>query len=135
MKQTQVFDYPPNFDAIRERFPAATNKGVIFSYGSVIYNPTRADICHALIRHEAVHGQRQLEQGIEAWWVRYLADPQFRLVEEIHAHHAEYRAALRRQGPGAMRQIAERLSGPLYGRMISYEQAVRAIMDGVLETA
>ena len=130
MKQTITFAYPPNFGAILQRFPEAANKGVIFSYGDVIYNPWKTQIPKHLIAHEGTHGERQEAAGIQQWWERYIDEPLFRLDEEIYAHHAEYKVALRNVGPGALKTIAHRLAGPLYGQLLNYEQACRAILTG-----
>jgi hypothetical protein len=130
MRQTVKFAYPPNFDAILQRFPEASRKGVIFSYGDAIYNPWKVQIPKHLIAHEGTHGQRQEAAGIDQWWERYLDEPLFRLDEEIYAHHAEYKVALRNIGPGALKTIAQRLAGNLYGNVINYESAVRAILTG-----
>lgn len=129
-----VVAYPPNFEEIAERFPFARNPGVIFTYGETIFNPSNAQIGGALRAHEAVHAQRQgtEEAGIQAWWRRYLDDPMFRLEEELLAHRTEYRASktyVRDRNALAVEldSIARRLSGPLYGGLISYQQARRFI--------
>lgn len=130
MKQTIVRAYPPNIEAIAKVYPNAMGKGVIFSYGDRLFNPTAVQIPKQLIAHEGEHGRRQEAAGVEAWWNRYLTDRLFMLDEEIYAHHAEWKCALRHIGPGAIRAVAQRLAGPLYGNVISYEQALRAIQTG-----
>ena len=59
MLQTIVRAYPPNFEAILKRFPVAINKGVFFSYGDKIYNPSGVSITKQLRAHEAEHGRRR----------------------------------------------------------------------------
>ncbi|MCH7720425.1 MAG: hypothetical protein IH988_05470 [Planctomycetes bacterium] len=113
-----VYDVPPLFDEISARFELPP-KGVIFAWGDIIYNPTRVDIPHQLIAHEAVHGRRQAGDP-EGWWRRYLVDNVFRLEEEIHAHIAEYLALMgptsgRQQRRSALKLTARRLAAPLYG--------------------
>lgn len=132
LRQTIVRGIPPNYLAILERFPTARLTGTIFSYGAIIYNPSNAQIPPPLIEHEAVHGERQIAMGVDAWWERYLKDPLFVLNEEIYAHHAEYKAVMRRRGPrpSDIRTIAGRLSGPLYGNLLTMAQAKHAIMTG-----
>ena len=129
--QQIVIGLPPNYAAIKDRFPDCERKGVIFSYGDRIFNPSGISIPRPLMAHEAVHGLRQGADP-DAWWARYLAEPLFMLDEEIHAHHAEYRAAVKRHGhrPRDLRGIAERLSGPLYGHAITFAQAQHAILTG-----
>lgn len=135
LKQEIVIGIPPNYQAILAIFPAARRPGTIFSYAERIFNPSNAPIPREIIVHEATHGLRQAEAGVELWWERYLAEPLFRLDEEIYAHHNEYRACVKRHGPRSqdMKRIAERLSGPLYNYALTYEQAKHAILTGELK--
>lgn len=133
-----VHAYPPNIDAIDAVFKVRGRKGVIFTYGEKIYVPDGGDVSPELRSHEGVHYSRQTNdvRKIEAWWDRYLVDPEFRLTEELPAHRAEYkqfRAAHR--DPNArirfLHQVAARLSGPLYGGLIkSQSHARRLILKG-----
>jgi hypothetical protein len=133
MKQRVVVAKPPVYDACVEKFGAdvIVGKPIIWSWGDVIYNPTDIHISHELFAHEAVHGERQLDQ-VEKWWELYLKDPQFRYDEEMHAHRAEWRAVLRRsagKNVGAVLEaIAGRLASPLYGKVISLDGARYAIL-------
>lgn len=124
---------PPMFAEIDAAFDVA-DKPVIFAWGDAIYNPLGAGISPELMAHEAVHGARQ--NGDPAgWWRRYIAEPAFRLAEEVPAHQAEYQAFCEGNANGHLRNarrlflrgLASRLSGPLYGRLISFEDARRAI--------
>lgn len=130
VRQEIIHEKPPNFADIVKVCPTAIRVGVIFSWGDKIYNPSKVPIPRHLIAHEGVHGYRQRLAGIEKWWDRYLKEPLFRLDEEIYAHHQEYLVALRNIGPGSLRDIANRLCGPLYGGLLNYDQAVRAILTG-----
>lgn len=143
-RQDVVHDRPPVWDRCIAKFGAAAIVGrpVIFSWGSRIYNPTGTSICRELAAHEAEHGRRQLafahaaglndEDGVAMWWERYLEDRLFRLDEEIYAHHVEYVAYRKRHGarPADLRMIAHRLSGPLYGNLLTFAQAKHAILTG-----
>ena len=124
-----VHGLPPNFDQIAAVFPAARQPGVIFTYGLIIYLSRGAKITQPLVRHEAVHGMRQAEDPA-AWWDRYLIDPGFRLEEELVAHRVEWQAYVKRHGfrESMLDMIAGRLSGPLYGGMLSYAEARDAIV-------
>lgn len=133
-----VVSSPPNFDAIVERFPFARNQGVIFTYGQTIYNPSGIAISSALKCHESVHAQRQGEdeEEIRQWWRRYLDEPMFRLEEELLAHRAEYRAFKgwekdSRKQAQELESIAARLSGPLYGNVLTLARARRLIVVDV----
>lgn len=129
-----ILSRPPNFAAIVAVFPDAEKAGIIFSYGRDIYNPSNAHISNALLAHEEVHGRRQTDSRpkIHAWWDRYLIDAEFRLSEELPAHQAEFRAACAQISDRNLRgmmcvNIAKRLSSPLYGSMITFTQAMKAI--------
>lgn len=120
-----VRDFPPNIDAIKAVFPIR-GRGVIFAYGSTIYNPEGRPVPPHLLAHEAVHGKRQGDD-IDGWWEQYLTDPTFRLTEEVAAHVAEYRHIIgignRAEKRKALASIAARLAGPLYGRIITLNEA------------
>lgn len=132
---------PPMWDEISKVFQIE-GKPVIFSWGRKIYNPAAVPIRPELLQHEAVHGERQIngqvngnaEESIREWWHQYLADAEFRLDEEVRAHRAEYRWLCsdqrlkdRNLREHALRNIAARLSAPLYGGMISYREARHAL--------
>lgn len=124
-----INDYPPNFDAIKAAFPVR-GRGVIYCYGPAIYNPEGVKVAPRLIAHESIHSQRQ-GRDPAGWWEQYLEDPLFRLAEEILAHRAEYAHVLehgnRNEKRQAAKQIAARLAGPLYGRLLRLADAKRAI--------
>ena len=129
---------PPNYDEVVARFPFARNQGVIFTYGQTIYNPSDISISAALKCHESVHAQRQGEdeEGIREWWRRYLDEPMFRFEEELLAHRAEYRAFKGweknpRKVAQELESIAARLSGPLYGNVLTLAKARRLIVVDV----
>jgi hypothetical protein len=135
-----VTTFPPNYREINDAFNVR-GQPVIFCYGGRIYNPLRVQVGPDLIAHESVHSHRQLAfaGGPVAWWQLYIADPAFRLEEELPAHQAEYRYWVGRPGMDrpvrgyrselAFRQlsIARRLASPLYGAMISLAEALRLV--------
>lgn len=129
-----VVDYPPMFDQIDAVFHVK-GKPVIFAWGVRIFNPQNIEVGPELLAHEEVHGTRQLEQGVYSWWKRYLDDPEFRLVEEAHAHWAEYHFLFtrgnRQQRKAALKQTAKRLSAPLYmyGDLINAPQARTVLLE------
>lgn len=135
---------PPMFDAIAARFPNADVAHAIFSWGDRIYNLSGHELSRALLAHEMVHCARQGEfkpgdgyptqwSNVEAWWHTYLDNDEFRLSEELLAHAAEFRVASMRENRNHRRTmlviIARRLSGPLYGHMISLAEAKRRITE------
>lgn len=125
--------HPPMFERINAVFPSASNPGVIFTWGSVIFNPSGGKVTRELVAHEEIHAERQgtTESDIIDWWNRYLVDPGFRLDEELPAHQAEYRAYCRRHGSGRekyLAHVASRLSGPLYGGLVNLREAKNLVM-------
>lgn len=125
---------PPMFDEIDAAFNIK-GKPVIFAWGDKIYVPhQQGELPKALLLHEAVHGERQLAYpgGVEAWWLRYIAEPRFRLDEEIPAHRAELAHLLTKaKGPSmrahALSRTAARLAAPLYGNLITIADAKKAL--------
>lgn len=122
---------PPLFEEIAAAFPLARdNPNVIFAWGDTIYVPGGGKVSPELYAHEAVHGERQ-GSDVEGWWRRYIAEPAFRLDEEIPAHIAQYRTFcvnhttgnLRNQCRLYLHHVAKSLASPLYGGLIRYDDA------------
>lgn len=133
-----VIARPPLFDEINAAFNVA-GKDVFYCFGPDLYNPGGVDIPPAIIAHERIHS---LQQGddVTGWWRKYIADAAFRLAQEIPAHQREFEficfhGANRKHRRGYLDSIARRLSGPLYGRMISFDEAKRLIARGQKEAA
>lgn len=131
--QRQIKGFPPNYIALKKAFPAI-NQNTIFSYGEVVYVPSGNKLSREIAAHEAVHGERQLDIGVTFWWDRYLDDADFRYVEELVAHRAEFLAFKNgipmpgsRATRAALAHIAGKFCGPLYNNMCSFEQAVELI--------
>jgi hypothetical protein len=123
-----VIGLPPNFDRIKAAFPKADGHGVLFAHDTCIYNPSGIVVPPALVAHEEVHLKRQLAlgpdpgsttqwSGADLWWDRYLRDSEFRYVEELLAHAAEFkvqRAGDRNASARLLMATALRLVAPLY---------------------
>lgn len=128
-----VIDYPPLFDEIDACFRVRGKHGVLYAWGDRIYNPSGVHVSDELIAHERVHGTRQ-GSDITGWWRRYMAEPAFRLEEEIAAHRAEYEwlagHGSRNERRAALKRVAARLASPLYGRMVTPADAKRALTGG-----
>lgn len=121
---------PPLWDEIDRKFSVA-NKPIVFSWGETLYNPEGGYIHPWLMAHETFHGSRQGKDP-ESWWRRYLTDDKFRLNEELPAHRIEYTSFCRHMLDRNLRsrfltETAMRLSSDLYGRIISYPKALRAL--------
>lgn len=127
-----VNSLPPNYTEILAVFPSAANHGVIFTYGDTIFNPSGGSISPELFAHEGLHSGRQ-GSDVDRWWAKYLVDTEFRLEEELLGHRAEYRAFIarhkdREQVNQYLQAVAQRLSSPLYGNIITMNKARKEIM-------
>jgi len=122
--------YPPNYKEITTAFNIKGRRGIIFTYGDTIYNPSKIDITPDLLAHEEVH-QRQQGKDPASWWVQYLNDPQFRYEQELAAYRAQYQYAQnfygRQQRRVILSHVIKALSGPMYGNLVTPAQAKDAI--------
>jgi hypothetical protein len=127
-------EYPPNFSSIKKAF--APPHTAIFCYGGTIYNPSNQQIPPHLVEHEQIHSAQQGDDPA-GWWEEYISSPAFRVHQEVAAHIAEYNWFIRNQYGRQQRRrqlsiIAKRLSGRLYGRMITLKEA-RTILKGAVK--
>lgn len=127
-------EYPPMIDEIDREFDVR-GKPVIFCWGGIIYNPMGVVVTPELEAHEGVHSLRQGRKpgDIEAWWKEYIANPTFRLEEELPAHKAEYKKFCQSHQDRNARSrflmtVASKLAAPLYGNLLSTRDAMRSIM-------
>jgi hypothetical protein len=135
---------PPLIDEIDAAFHVR-GQPIVFAWGEDIYNPSGGELSPCIVAHEGVHGERQLdypapegslynaEQAVTAWWRHYIADPAFRLDEEIPAHVREYevfcRAANRADRRFYLIHVAHKLSSSLYGNLITFGAAKALIKE------
>lgn len=141
--------YPPIYTTLVEHFPIKGKSGILYAWGDRIYNPSGISVPEWLLAHESVHGERQShvfhptnpalgteweKDAILTWWQKYINDPTFRLNEEVPAHQAEWSVIRDMKIPHDTKErylasMAARLSGPLYGSMISHGEALSLITD------
>lgn len=124
MKTSNLF--PPNYSLILSFFPQCEERKAIFAYGDTIYNPFNVSISPDLEVHESVHAKQQ-GSNPEVWWIRYCSEPEFRLQQEIEAYGTQY-SFVKRNTPNKYsdwlkEKLAEALSGPLYGSLLSKSSA------------
>lgn len=124
--------FPPNYVELRSRFKLRPDQKVVFAWGDKIYNPWGLRVPLHIEKHEEVHGQRQGDM-VKEWWRRYIDEPEFRLFEELLAHRVEFATlasiiknptAIER----ALHETAEKLASPLYGSLISVEEAKAGLL-------
>lgn len=114
-----------------DKFGVDWHKGVIFTYGSTIF--TKFELPNDLLKHEETHVRQQMtyKGGKDAWWERYLDDPDFRQSQETEAYQRQYRWAKenikdRNQVFNILRHCAKDLSR-MYKLDISFEEAISLI--------
>lgn len=119
-----VQELPPNFNEIVTVFGPLPHT-VVFAYGDRIYSPSGTDLSPELVVHEETHLRQQAEVGgPEEWWRRYLADPDFRLAQEVEAYRAQLAAAPNRARRRELwRQVSKDLASSMYGRLVTKDQA------------
>lgn len=127
--------FPPNYDEICRHFDIRGRNTIIFAYGDTLYNPGGGTIDECLMKHEETHERQQAAMGVKEWWAKYLIDAQFRLSQEVEAYRNQYAHSLKVMArPGRrflLKTISKDLSGPMYGNIVTQEQAEALIKNGV----
>jgi len=125
-----LYEKPPVYDRIVKAI-GTPPEGAIYTYGDTIYVPSGRTPDKALITHEETHS---LQQGNypEVWWNRYLKDVEFRAEQELAAYRMQIEAVKRttrdkHKRGAALEHMARAMSGPMYGNVISYLDAWKAI--------
>lgn len=129
-----VHAYPPNWAEIHAALDVDGMR-TIFTYGDTIYNPGGIRVGPELIAHEEVHQRQQRELGVDGpakWWARFIADPAWRMEQEIEAYRVQWREAQKgikdRNAKAAyLRQISGIVAGPTYGNVLSPAEAMRLL--------
>lgn len=123
---------PPIYDDCLRVFGDVVN-GAIFCYGETLYNPHNFQITKHLEVHEETHSKQQFAMGVEIWWEKYLKDKKFRLSQEIPAYQNQFKYIFdtknRFKAEQWLDKLATDLSGPLYGNLVSYDEAVELIQN------
>lgn len=124
---------PPVYDAVTKAF-GREPVTAIFTYGDTIYNPGKFPLPDHIIEHEKVHMPQQLNYpgGPDAWWERYLQDPEFRLDQEARAYGRQYgfccqKGISRPQRRALLKGLAKILAGQLYNSVVSLDTAKELI--------
>ena len=124
-----INEYPPNIKKIKERFDVPRN--AIFTYGDAIYNPHGVMVDEPLMRHEENHVKQQGDDP-DGWWDKYLTDNKFRLKMELECYRIQYKSAKtlikdREILNRYVHTMVSALSSPMYGNIISYQDATKLI--------
>jgi hypothetical protein len=123
---------PKLYNKVVEAFGVNFDEGIVFTVGNTIHSKYR--IPEDLMRHELVHVRQQSEYkgGYKKWWKDYLADPKFRLSQEVEAYRvqAQFIEATvkdRNEKARQIHKIASDLAGPIYGNLVSLSDAKKYI--------
>ena len=123
-----VFDFPPNIEELRKHFDL--KESIVFTYGNKLYNPGHGNIDEHLMKHEQTHSRQQVEDPA-GWWEKYIADPKFRVSQELEAYRNQYRSFAvgkdRNKTFLFLHRIAKDLSSGIYGSVLSYQEAIKLI--------
>lgn len=109
----------------KKAFGVKWDKGVIITYGDTVYAKHPERISPDLIAHEATHIMQQKEIGADKWWGRYLADPAFRLSQEVEAYQNQV-TWLKENNPKDIDQRIEHIIDcmeRMYGGMCTKDEA------------
>ncbi len=121
---------PDIYERLHEVFGVEWDNGLIIANKTGIH--CKFELPPEKIAHEATHLRQQENVDIDEWWNRYILDKDFRLEMEIEACREEVnyiQAAYRDRNRRArmIHQVAVSLSSKMYGNMISYAEAKKAI--------
>lgn len=128
---------PPQWilDAVKEKWGVEWKSTVIFTYNGVISSST-GKMTRDLVAHEKTHIQQQKDIGSgDIWWKKYLEDDEFRYSQELEAYQNQYRWLLNNE-PNKnevfkfLMHYAQSLSGEMYGSMVTFNEAMKAIKSG-----
>jgi hypothetical protein len=126
-----VVAHPPNFKEITAKFEVGSR--TIYAWGWTIFNPSGGRVSKDLIVHETVHATQQaLMGGPQAWWRRYLDEPEFLLAQEAEAYNRQYRYICSQNLNHnyqfqVLQALALHLAGPMYGHVTTLDQAMELI--------
>lgn len=128
-------EYPPNYKAIAKTFGIKNSGGIVFTYGNKLFVPSGQKPDTQLMRHEETHERQQTAMGIEEWWDRYLVDPGFRFMQELEAYRNQYRSMASlplHHRVGYLNHVATDLAGPMYGNLLTLEEAKTEITRDII---
>lgn len=130
--QIQIVEaFPPNIEKIRHHFGDVPNN-TVFTFGTTIYNPGKGKISEPLRIHELTHVAQQRDPY--EWWDKYCTDVEFRLEQEVEAYSNEFncfRSMMKDRNKQVkyLHSIAQKLSGPLYGNIVTLSEAINKIKE------
>ncbi len=121
---------PEIYKRLEVAFDVNWDEGLIIAYNPTIYCKFR--VTPEKIVHESVHIKRQDEIGVDLWYDMYIANPSYRLEEEVLAYKAEYKFLKKYVKDRELlfrlkRDMAHNLSSPVYGNLVGLDEALKLI--------
>jgi hypothetical protein len=114
----------PMMEVYKEHFPI--DKHTVFALGQDIY--TDYPLSPDLMIHELVHIKQQLEVGVKEWVYDFLYVPSKRLEYEVEAYREQIKSIKdRNHKMRVYLDSARKISSPLYGNMITHEEAKKLL--------
>ena len=109
------------FPIFKYFFPGLGSKSII-TFGDTIYSPDT--MLDDVLEHEKIHIKQQKGSKIYAFFfaIVFIVSPKFRLKTELEAFRHQYKIC-----PDRLDWAARTLSGPGYGNIVTYEQAIALI--------
>ena len=123
-------EIPEIYWKCKEVFGVEWDKGIIITYGNIIYCKWDLDFFKTV--HEATHVKQQTEMDKDLWWDRYFADKEFRLSQEVEAYQNEInfiKANIKDRNKRFLliNKVHKDISSYIYGNIISFNEA-RALL-------
>lgn len=126
-------ELPPNYEAIAKTLNP--NENTVFTYGNTLYAPNITDdkqIEDHLWIHEETHEKQQINP--QKWWNRYIAEPEFRMDQELEAYGNQYAFVCKKNlnakiKKGFLERIASDLCSSLYGNLLTQAEAESKIRN------
>lgn len=131
MIQIKIIEENPPFLKAILNAGLKPEKTTVFPFGLLIYNPSGLPIPDDIMVHETVHIARQGKDP-KNWWIKYLKDRKFRLNEELEANREQYKFICkltkdREKRNKALVAMAKNISGEVYGKVVSFQEAYQVI--------
>lgn len=122
---------PKEYDVLKKHFPELDFDKHVITINGVIHS--KYPMPPNVLVHEMIHVMQQRQVPSEDDFLEhFINDPKFRLGCEVEAYNAEY--AFLKHGfvskdylQEKLRDMCNILSGPLYGNIISYSEALKLI--------
>lgn len=128
-----VVGLPPNYKDI-VACVGALPETCVYTYGDTIYNPDGSELDSGILAHEQTHSDAQARMGTVDWWDHWYSSVEFRVWQELDGYRAQYRDFCKKRKDRNERAryavtLARFMSGPIYGRCITFDEAYRRIRE------